>query len=149
MNTDRHNRPALLDVVVWVKGRMLLGHLGTNDYWVPPFADYFNLRVGLKWAEWIESGGASGVEPPDYVFDMIEDINTFQSVAIGSEEFEAAANRLVANMVSNMLFIGTVFAPGPIYHRNALKNFKTFSVAGSPAANYPWRANQWYLDEGN
>ncbi|MDE2914129.1 MAG: ABC transporter substrate-binding protein [Paracoccaceae bacterium] len=139
----------LLDVVVWVKGRMLLGHLGTNDYWVPPFADYFNLRVGLKWAEWIQTDGASGVEPPDYVYELIKDIDTFQSVAIGSEEFEAAANRLVENMVSNMLFIGTVFAPGPIYHRNALKNFKTFSVAGSPAANYPWRANQWYLDEGN
>ena len=139
----------LLDVVVWAKGRLLLGHLGTNDYWVPPFADYYGLRVGLQWAGWIQTDGASGVEPPGYVYDLIKDIDTFHLVAIGSEEFEAAANRLVANMVSNLLHIGTVLSPSPIYHRNALKNFKAFSVVGSPGTNYPWRANQWYLDEGN
>ena len=134
-----------LDVGSWAKGRLLLGHLGTNDYWVPPYADYFGLRVGLKWAEWIQTDGANGIEPPAYVYDIINDIDTFQSVAIGSEEFEAAASRMVENMVSNMLHIGTVATPSPIYHRNALKNFQV-STGGSP---FSWRSHQWYLDEGN
>ncbi|MCY3876613.1 MAG: ABC transporter substrate-binding protein [Rhodobacteraceae bacterium] len=134
-----------LDVGMWSKGRLLLGHLGTNDYWVPPFGDYFNLRVGMKWAEWIQTDGANGVEPPDYVHEMIKDIGTFQSVAVGSEEFEAAGNRLVENMVSNLLQIGTVATPSPIYHRNALKNF--IAVAGG--GPFRWRSHQWYLDEGN
>ncbi len=30
------------------------------------------------------------------------------------------------NMVSNLFFIGTVVAPGPIYRRNALKKLHTF-----------------------
>ena len=126
---------------MWSKGRLLLGHLGTNDYWVPPFGDYFNLRVGMKWAEWIQTDGANGVEPPDYVHEMIKDIGTFQSVAVGSEEFEAAGNRLVENMVSNLLQIGTVATPSPIYHRNALKNFiarsgwRTLSLAVAPVVS--------------
>ena len=139
----------LLDFMVWPKGGMLLGHLGSNDQWVPPFGSYWNIRTGLKWAEWIESDGTAGIEPPDYVYDMINDIDTLHTAAVGSEEFEAAAGRLVENMVSNLLFIGTVVSPGPIYHRNALKNFKAFSVYGAPSVNYPWRANQWYFDEGN
>ena len=139
----------LLDFGIWPKGRPLLTHIATNDQWVPPFGDYFNLRTGLLWAEWIESGGASGVEPPDYVKQMMEDINAFQSVQMGSEEFNMRGARLVENMTSNMLYTGTVLAPSPIYHRNALKNFKAFSVAGGAGANYPWRASQWYLDEGS
>ena len=31
-------------------------------------------------------------------------------------------------MTENLLFIGTVQAPAPIYHRNALKNFTEFKT---------------------
>ena len=136
-----------LDVAIWPKGLSIMAHLGTNEYWVPPFGDYFNIRTGILWAEWIGSGGSAGVEPPDYAKQMMEDINAFHAAAIGSEEFENIGSRMVENMVSNLLFIGTVVAPGPIYRRNALKNFKPFSVYGYRAANYPWRGTQWYLDE--
>ena len=110
-----------LDVAIWPKGLSTMAHLGTNEYWVPPFGDYFNIRTGILWAEWIGSGGSAGVEPPDYAKQMMEDINAFHAAAIGSEEFENIGSRLVKNMVSNLRFIGTVVAPGPIYRRNALK----------------------------
>ena len=51
-------------------------------------------------------------------------------------------------MVDELLFIGTVKAPAPIYHRHALKNvpeFKTWSY--EYYRTYPYRAAQWYLDE--
>ncbi len=124
-----------------------MSHLGTNEQWVPPFASYFSLRTGILWAEWVEPGGSAGVELPDYVKQMIEDIAAFHSASIGSEEFNMRGSRLEENVVSNLLFIGTVAMVGPIYRRNALKNIRPFSIHGYEAANCPWRGTQWYLDE--
>ncbi len=137
----------LLDVAMWPKGASIMAHLGTNEYWVPPFGQYFSLRTGILWGEWVDSGGSAGVEPPDYVKQMIEDIAAFHSASIGSEEFNMLGSRLVENMVSNLLIIGTVATVGPIYRRNALKNIQPFSIHGYESANYPWRGTQWYLDE--
>ena len=36
--------------------------------------------------------------------------------------------RLVENLTGNMVMIGTVLAPRPIYHRNALMNFADFKT---------------------
>ena len=79
---------------------------------------------------------------------MIEDIDTFQSAAAGSDLSNETGARLVENMVGNLLFIGTVLAPSPIYHRNALKNFTEFQTSSYEYyRTYPYRATQWYLDE--
>jgi peptide/nickel transport system substrate-binding protein len=55
---------------------------------------------------------------------------------------------MVEAMVSNLLFIGTVQAPAPIYHRNVLKNFTEFKTQSYEYyRTYPYRATQWFLDE--
>ena len=110
-----------LDVGLWQKGQPLGIILGNNELWVPPFENYFGHRTGMLWAEWVDSDGSKGVEPPDYVKQLIEDINIFQSAVAGSDESNAAGARMVENMTGNLLFIGTVKSQGPIYHRNALK----------------------------
>ncbi len=138
----------LLDVGMWRKSQPLAIVLGNNELWVPPFENYFGHRTGMLWAEWVDSGGANGVEPPDYVKQLIDDINAFQSAASGSEEFEMLGSRMVENMVTNLLFIGTVQAPAPIYQRNALKNFEVMKTHSYEYyRTYPYRATQWYLDE--
>jgi peptide/nickel transport system substrate-binding protein len=79
---------------------------------------------------------------------MIDDINAFQSEPAGTAASNEIGARLVETMVTNMLFIGTVLASGPIYHHNTLKNvtdFKTHSY--EYYWNYPYRGAQWYLDE--
>jgi peptide/nickel transport system substrate-binding protein len=137
-----------LDVGVWLKSQPLPVHLGTNSYWAPPFDGYFDLRTGMLWAEYIDSEGASGVAPPAWVAEMREDVNAFQAAAIGSEEQNALGLKLAQKMVDEMLFIGTVKAPAPIYHRNALKNvpeFRTWSY--EYYRTYPYRAAQWHLAE--
>ena len=137
-----------LDVGLWFRGMSLAVTLGNNANFVPPFQTYFEHRTGMLWAEWVDSDGASGVEPPEYVKEMMEDIDIFQSAVAGTPEFEQAGQRLVENMVENLLFIGTVLAPSPIYHRNALKNFTEFNTASYEYyRTYPYRAFQWYLDE--
>ncbi len=137
-----------LDITIWRKSQPLAIVLGNNEMWVPPFSDYFGIRNGMLWAEWVDSNGASGVEPPDYVKELIADIDAFQSAAVGTMESDKIGARLVENMVSNLLFIGITQAPAPVYHRNALKNFpvyKTHSYEYYRA--YPYRGPQWYLDE--
>lgn len=137
-----------LDVGMWDKGQPSAIILGNNELWVPPFENYFAHRTGMLWAEWVESGGSNGVEPPDYVKQMIEDINAYQSLPAGSDESNAAGARLVENMTGNLLFIGTVASQGPIYHRNALKNFTTFKTNSYEYyRTYPYKAYQWWLDE--
>ncbi len=137
-----------LDVGSWRKSQPLGIVLGVNELWVPPFENYFGHRTGMLWAEWVDSKGAEGVEPPEYVKQLISDINDFQSAKQGSDNFNKLGARMVENMVSNLLFIGTVQAPAPVYHRNALKNFTEFKTHSYEYyRTYPYRAPQWYLDE--
>lgn len=137
-----------LDVMMWRKGQPLAIIMGSNALWVPPFDSYFFLRNGILWAEWIDTNGSAGVEPPEYVKQMMTDINAFQSLENGTAESNEIGARLVENMVSNTLFIGVVSAPGVIYSRNALKNvpeFKTHSY--EYYWQLPYRGPQWWLDE--
>lgn len=137
-----------LDVGLWEKSQPLAIVLGNNELWVPPFENYFAHRSGMLWAEWIDSNGASGVEPPDYVKDLISDINAFQSTPVGTPESDAIGARMVEAMTSNLLFIGTVLSSGPIYHANALKNFPEFKTESYEYyRTYPYLGAQWYLDE--
>ena len=137
-----------LDVGLWEKGQPLGIILGNNELWVPPFENYFAHRTGMLWAEWVDSNGEKGVEPPDYVKQLIADINAFQSTPVGTSESDTLGARMVENMVSNLLFIGTALTPDPIYHRNALKNFVEFKTASYEYyRTYPYRAHQWYFDE--
>jgi len=137
-----------LDVGMWEKGQPMGIILGNNELWVPPFENYFAHRVGMLWAEYVESNGAKGVKPPAFVDQLIADINAFQSTPAGTAESDKLGARLVENMVSNLLFIGTVQSSGVIYHRKALKNFVQFKTASYEYyRTYPYRAWQWFLDE--
>ena len=137
-----------LDVGMWRKGLPLPIVQGNNAPFVPPFETYFFLRTGMLWAEYIDSNGSKGVKPPAYVYQMIDDINAFQSEPAGTAKSNNIGARLVENMTGNMLFIGTVLATGPIYHHNSLKNvtdFKTHSY--EYYWNLPYRGTQWYLNK--
>ena len=137
-----------LDVLMWRKSQPLAIVLGNNELWVPPFENYFGVRNGMLWAEWVDSNGANGVEPPAYVKELIADVNAFQSADQSSAEFEQIGERMVKNMVENMLFIGTVNAPAPMIHHNNLNNFTSFKTHSYEYyRTYPYRATQWWLAE--
>ena len=137
-----------LDVGSWRKSQPMAIVLGNNELWVPPFENYFGHRTGMLWAEYVDSKGASGVKPPSYVIQLIDDINAFQSTMAGTAESDELGARMVENMVGNLLFIGLVQAPAPVYHRNALKNFPLFKTHSYEYyRTYPYRGTQWYFDE--
>jgi peptide/nickel transport system substrate-binding protein len=138
-----------LDVGIWEHGHPLPRILGTNEIFVPPFANYFGHRNGMLWARWIESDGAEGVEPPGRVMRMIEDIAAFQSAPPGSEERARLGEALARAMAESLLFIGTVRAPSPIVHRTALRNVAAFRTKAEEYRRlYPYLPPQWWLAEG-
>ena len=137
-----------LDVGMWEKGQPLGIVLGNNELWVAPFENYFAHRTGMLWGEWLESDGSKGVEPPDYVKQLNDDINAFQSASLGTPESDELGARLVQNMTENLLFIGTALTPDPIFHRNALQNFVEFETASYEYyRTFPYRPQQWFLAE--
>ena len=139
-----------LDVGMWGKGQPLAIVLGNNELFVAPFENYFGHRAGMLWAEYIDSNGSKGVKPPPYVYQMAKDIDTFQSLVAGTPESNQIGARLIRNMVENLLFIGTVQAPNPIYHRTALKNFTEFKTwSYEYYRTFPYRPQQWYLTDGS
>ncbi|MBV1864803.1 MAG: ABC transporter substrate-binding protein [Rhodobacteraceae bacterium] len=136
-----------LDVTMYAKGQPLAVILGVSELFQPPFDNYFNLRSAMLWGEYVDTDGKSGVKPPQYVYDMMDDINAFQSAIAGSDESNEIGARMVKTMVDSLLFIGTVKAVAPIYHSNALKNFTEFQTQSyAYYRTYPYRATQWYLD---
>jgi peptide/nickel transport system substrate-binding protein len=100
------------------------------------------------WGEYVESDGAAGVKPPEYVYTMMEDINAFQATPVGTPESDALGLKLVENMTGSLLFIGTVKEQKPIYRAAALKNVPPFKTASyAYYRTYPYRPAQWFLDE--
>ncbi len=135
-----------LDVTQYSKGQPLAVILGISELFLPPFDNYFNLKSAILWGEYVDSDGASGVKPPDYVYQMIDDIGAFQAAPAGSAESNKLGLRLVKAMTENLLFIGTVKAVLPIYHSNNLKNFTEFKTADyAYYRTYPYRAQQWFF----
>ena len=102
----------------------------------------------MLWAEYVDSNGAKGVEPPAYVTQLIDDVNAFQSEPVGTDKSKEIGARLVENMTSNLLFIGTALTPDPIYVNNKLKNVPEFKTASYEYyRTYPYRGAQWFLEE--
>lgn len=138
-----------LDVVPWLKGQSLAIVMGNAELFVPPFENYFGSRIGMLWAEYIESNGAKGEKPPAYVEQMMKDIVAFQSAPVGSKESNEIGARMVKTMTESLLWIGTVQAPAPIYRRNRLKNTIEFPIASYDYyRTYPYRPQQWFLSDG-
>lgn len=139
-----------LDVMAWQQGTPVAIALGSSERFVPPYGSYFEHRTGMGWAEWLDSDGASGIEPPQFAKDMAADIAALQQAAPGSAEADTYIESIAKNFAENMLFIGTVNAPAPIVVRTGLQNvpeFQTWSY--EYYRTYPYRATQWYLAEDN
>jgi len=137
-----------LDVGMWEKGQPVAIVMGNKELFVPPFENYFGHRTAMLWAEWVDSNGAGGVEPPEWVRTMMSDIDGFQGASPGSEEQAEYGAKLARSMAENLPFIGTVQAPNVIYHRNALKNFAEFRTQSYEYyRTFPYMPWQWYLEE--
>jgi peptide/nickel transport system substrate-binding protein len=137
-----------LDVHAWDKGHPLAIIAGNPETFKAPFGNYFNHTQGMLWAAYIDSNGTDGVEPPQWVYDLSDGIDKFQSYELGTAESNEWGKKITTMLTEQTLLIGTVKAPFPTYHRNALKNFTQFKTTSYEYyRTYPYLATQWWLDE--
>ena len=137
-----------LDVHAWDKGQPLAIIAGNPETFKAPFGNYFNNTQGMLWAAYIDSNGTDGVEPPQWVYDLSDGIDKFQSYELGTAESNEWGKKITTMLTEQTLLIGTVKAPFPTYHRNALKNFTQFKTTSYEYyRTYPYLATQWWLDE--
>jgi peptide/nickel transport system substrate-binding protein len=151
ITTDEYRSAASsnqLDVTYYQKSQPLAVILGISELFQPPFDNYFNHTSGMLWGQYVDTDGASGVKPPQWVYDMMGKIDAFQSAIAGSDESNKLGKELVDLVVDNLMFIGTVKAVAPIYHSKNLKNFADFQTQSyAYYRTYPYRPTQWYLEE--
>ena len=137
-----------LDVHVWDKGQPLAIVAGNPETFKPPYGNYFNHTQGMLWAAYIDSDGADGVKPPQWAYDLSDGIDKFQSYELGTAGSAEWGEKITTMLTEQTLLIGTVKAPFPTYHRNALKNFTQFKTTSYEYyRTYPYLATQWWLDE--
>jgi peptide/nickel transport system substrate-binding protein len=137
-----------LDVHVWDKGQPLAIVAGNPETFKPPYGNYFNHTQGMLWAAYVDSNGEDGVKPPQWAYDLSDGIDKFQSFELGTAGSNEWGEKITTMLTEQTLLIGTVKAPFPTYHRNALKNFTQFKTTSYEYyRTYPYLATQWWLDE--
>ena len=137
-----------LDVHAWDKGHPLAIVAGDPENFKPPFGNYYSHTQGMLWAAYIDSNGSKGVEPPAWVYELSDAIDKFQSYALGTPESNEWGAKMTTMITEQSLLLGTVKAPFPTYHRNALKNFAQFKTTSFEYyRTYPYLPTQWWLDE--
>ncbi|MEO1636701.1 MAG: ABC transporter substrate-binding protein [Cyanobacteria bacterium J06631_9] len=136
-----------LDIMTWVKAYPSSTLAGSREPFVPPFGDAFGLSNGHLWAKYIETDGAEGIEPPEWVQTLDDKSAEFQQYELGTPQSDELGEEIVDLVQEDLLFIGTVANPAePVYRRNDLGNFQSFTAKSyNYYWAYPYRPTQWFL----
>lgn len=135
------------DLATW---RGASGATAINDVVMfPPFGDYLQIRTGVQWAEWHDSDGAEGIEPPEDIKKLWDLAAEWKTYPLGSAENSRVGAEIMQIHADNLLSIGVIGAvPSPVYVNNRVGNAIEFTVK---SYNYYWayafRPTQWFIKE--
>jgi len=104
---------------------------------------------GVPWAQWHDSGGKTGEEPPQIIKDLFKLVDEWRTTVPGSKEYIELGKKVLGINVKNLFSIGTVgLIPTPLIVRDNLKNIPEKAV-WSPAFWHwlPYQADQWYFEK--
>lgn len=118
------------------------------DLYIPPYSDLSPL-VGVPWRDWMNSNGAEGEEPPEWVKRLYALADEWKTVLPGSDRYTEIGREMVKLNLDNMALIGTVAdLPGPTAVSNKLGNVTEWTVQEyNYARTYSFRPDQWYYKE--
>ena len=116
---------------------------------LPPFGTVWNPGVAYRWAEWVNSDGASGIEPPDDVLGLYDTVAEFVIYELGSPESSQLGEKIVDVHVNNLWKIGIAGnIQQPVIHHNNVGNFLLSKVvSGGYRRAYPMIPAQWFINE--
>jgi peptide/nickel transport system substrate-binding protein len=121
--------------------------VANDEMLVPPFGEPFNPGVAYLWAEWVDSDGATGIEPPADALELYDLSAQFQQVPLGSAESDAIGAQIVDIHVDNLWKIGIAGnVKTPIIHHNTMGNFGPYTVVSYDYYRcYPMIPAQWFF----
>jgi len=113
---------------------------------VVPFSDFTPL-MGVPWRDWLNSGGATGEEPPDWAKRLAEIAKEWPTVEPGSDRYMALGREIVKIHKDNLIVIGTVGRiPKPHVVSNNLENVAEYKITNfGYGYSYALRADQWFF----
>ena len=113
---------------------------------LPPFGEPFNPGIAYLWTEWVNTDGASGIEPPADVIELYDLVAQFLQHPLGTPENDALGKQIVDIHVNNLWKIGIAGnVKQPIIHHNTLGNFGPYEVVSYDYyRTYPLIPAQWY-----
>jgi peptide/nickel transport system substrate-binding protein len=116
---------------------------------LPPFGEPFNPGNAYLWTEWVNSDGASGIEPPADVLELYDLVAQFLQAPLGSPESNTLGKQIVDIHVNNLWKIGIAGnVQAPIIRHNTLHNFGPYTVVSYDYyRSYPMIPAQWYFSE--
>ena len=115
---------------------------------VVPFSDFTPL-MGVPWRDWLNSGGTSGEEPPEWAKRLAEIAVVWPTLVPGSAKYTKLARELVKIHLDNLIIIGTVGRiPKPNVISNRLANVPNYEIANyGYGYAFALRADQWYFKD--
>jgi peptide/nickel transport system substrate-binding protein len=137
------------DVAVFDSGTTTEAPLYANPFRLyPPFGDAaLEPLCGGPWAEWRDTNGASGLEPPDDVKRLWDLTDQWKSQPPGTAEYTRLGQEIVEIHRKYMWLIGTVTpTPAVTVVSRSLGNVTPWTInAFEYYRTYPFRTDQWFF----
>lgn len=137
-----------LSMGAWTAGQPLAVMSNDVSTLKPPFGNFFSIRNGMLWSQYIDSDGGEGIEPPAAFTEIAEMADLFTQLEAGSEASNELGREIVDKWLEQLLIIGTVKGVSPIYVSNNLGNFETPKTSSYEYYRiYPYIPTQWFLKQ--
>ncbi len=113
---------------------------------VPPYSSLGPL-FGVPWKKWMDSDGAEGEEPPDWVKRLYALAEEWRTIQPGSPRYREIGTEMVQINLDHMTIIGVLgLAPSPTVVSRRLKNVTEWTINHyNYARTYPFRPDQWFF----
>ena len=97
---------------------------------------------GHLWADWLDSDGEEGVEPPEEIKELWEMGEDFLALSYGSDEWLEAGRAYYERHFEGLYVIGTIQRPPqPLLFKTNLKNTPPNDTVGQ----WSWSYRQWVM----
>jgi peptide/nickel transport system substrate-binding protein len=137
------------DIQVTNSGTEVEAPLYSNPFRLyPPFGDAaLEPLFGGPWADWHNTNGEQGIEPPDDIKPLWDLTDQWKSSLPGSPEYISLGQQLVQVQVDRSMIIGTVTTtPAVTIVSRSLGNVPQETVnAFEYYRTYPYRTDQWFF----